>query len=282
MPLLILAGIPCAGKTQRAKQLQMYFDERIAQTSATRKVHWLSDESLGIAKSAYDAAREEKKARGQLLSAVERALSRDDIVIADGLNYIKGFRYQLYCVARAIGTPHCVVHVATPPATARAWNCEAKPQSERYELAMFDNLVSRFEEPDGRNRWDAPLFTVLSTDAAPPLDAIWDALIHRKAAPPNLSTAVKPVTDTNYVHEIDQITQSIVQAVLLASGDGGSAQGVVVPHTAVTVDLPPRTVSLAELRRIRRQFININRMHLLLGADRIAELFVEYLNTNLC
>ncbi|KAJ1980695.1 kti12, chromatin associated [Dimargaris xerosporica] len=280
MPLLILTGIPCAGKSQRAKQLQAYFDERIAQASAMRKVHWLSDESLGIAKSAYDAAREEKIARGQLLSAVERALSRDDIVIADGLNYIKGFRYQLYCVARAIGTPHCVVHVATPPAMARVWYSEAKAESERYDLAMFDNLISRFEEPDGRNRWDAPLFTVHYTDVAPPLDAIWDALIHRKAAPPNLATAVKPVTDTNYVHEIDQITQSIIKAVL-AGGDGSSAQSVVVPHTAVTVDLPPRPVSLAELRRIRRQFLNINRMHLLLGADRIAELFVEYLNTNL-
>jgi protein KTI12 len=44
-----------------------------------------------------------------MLSAVERLLTKDDIVIADGLNYIKGFRYQLYCIARAIGTPHCVV-----------------------------------------------------------------------------------------------------------------------------------------------------------------------------
>ena len=54
-------------------------------------------------------AREEKKARGAMLSAVERLLTRDDIVIADGMNYIKGFRYQLYCVARGISTPHCVV-----------------------------------------------------------------------------------------------------------------------------------------------------------------------------
>lgn len=46
-----------------------------------------------------------------MLSAVERTLSKDDIVIADGMNYIKGFRYQLYCVARAISTPHCVVCV---------------------------------------------------------------------------------------------------------------------------------------------------------------------------
>ena len=36
---------------------------------------------------------------------------RDDIVIADGLNYIKGFRYQLYCEAKALQTPSCVVSI---------------------------------------------------------------------------------------------------------------------------------------------------------------------------
>lgn len=54
-------------------------------------------------------AKDEKKARGSLMSAVERLVSKDDLVIADGMNYIKGFRYQLYCIARAISTPHCVV-----------------------------------------------------------------------------------------------------------------------------------------------------------------------------
>lgn len=93
------------------------------------RIHIVNDDSLNVSKEAYRGshiykplyaqpcmltgrhveAREEKKARGALLSAVERLLSKDDIVIADGMNYIKGFRYQLYCVARAIGTPHCVV-----------------------------------------------------------------------------------------------------------------------------------------------------------------------------
>jgi tRNA uridine 5-carbamoylmethylation protein Kti12 len=40
---------------------------------------------------------------------VKRVLSRDDIVIADGLNYIKGFRYQLNCEAKAVQTTSCVV-----------------------------------------------------------------------------------------------------------------------------------------------------------------------------
>jgi len=57
-----------------------------------------------------DTRIEEKKSRGTLISVVERLISKDDLIIADGMNYIKGFRYQLYCIARAIGTPHCVVY----------------------------------------------------------------------------------------------------------------------------------------------------------------------------
>jgi len=56
-----------------------------------------------------DTRIEEKKSRGTLISAVERLISKDDLIIVDGMNYIKGFRYQLYCIARAVGTPHCVV-----------------------------------------------------------------------------------------------------------------------------------------------------------------------------
>jgi len=57
----------------------------------------------------YSDAAEERKSRGALQAAVERALNKRDVVIADAGNYIKGFRYQLYCIARALSTPHCVV-----------------------------------------------------------------------------------------------------------------------------------------------------------------------------
>ncbi|KAL4875619.1 chromatin associated protein KTI12 [Aspergillus karnatakaensis] len=41
-------------------------------------------------------------------------LGRDSFVILDGMNYIKGYRYQLWCEAKALGTSCCVVHVGTP------------------------------------------------------------------------------------------------------------------------------------------------------------------------
>ena len=38
-----------------------------------------------------------------------RVISAEDIVIMDGMNYIKGFRYQMFCVAKNVPTPSCVV-----------------------------------------------------------------------------------------------------------------------------------------------------------------------------
>jgi protein KTI12 len=55
-------------------------------------------------------------------------------------------------------------------------------------MFRFDELVSRFEEPDDQNRWDSPLFTVLYDDAEVPYDSIWDAVINKRPKPPNLST----------------------------------------------------------------------------------------------
>lgn len=72
-------------------------------------MHLINDQTLGVSRSVYHTAKAEKDARAEEYSAVKRVLSRDDIVIADGLNYIKGFRYQLYCEAKAVSTPSCVV-----------------------------------------------------------------------------------------------------------------------------------------------------------------------------
>lgn len=56
-------------------------------------------------------------------------------MIADALNYIKGFRYQLYCIARAIGTPHCVVQTGVPIDLAKSWN--QSRGLDGYEETMY-------------------------------------------------------------------------------------------------------------------------------------------------
>jgi protein KTI12 len=51
----------------------------------------------------------EKNARGSLKSFTERNTTSQTWVIADSLNYIKGYRFELFCIARAAGTSHCCV-----------------------------------------------------------------------------------------------------------------------------------------------------------------------------
>lgn len=155
MPLIILSGYPSSGKTQRVNEIKDYLIKRLEEEKRSLRIHVINDESLHVPKDAYKGrrkrwqiffwtkqlsfvcidAREEKKARGALLSAVERTLSRDDIVIADALNYIKGFRYQLYCIARAIGTPHCVVQTGVPIDLAKSWN--QSRGLDGYEETMY-------------------------------------------------------------------------------------------------------------------------------------------------
>lgn len=114
--LILISGYPSSGKTYRSNQLIEYFKSKIeASTDAriSRLTVWhVNDQSLGLHRDVYREARTEKDARATHYSAIKRALGRDSIVVADGLNYIKGFRYQLYCEAKAVQTPSCVVSCA--------------------------------------------------------------------------------------------------------------------------------------------------------------------------
>ncbi|RMD41748.1 hypothetical protein DV735_g3361, partial [Chaetothyriales sp. CBS 134920] len=136
LELIIVTGLPCAGKTHRAQQLAEYLTHRIASdpSSAKRTVvtvlshHAALDASSSAAKptrlrdQVYNSAAQEKTARAEEFSAIKRALSRDCIVVADSLNYIKGYRYQLWCEAKAAATRCCVVHAAASEHQCREWN----------------------------------------------------------------------------------------------------------------------------------------------------------------
>lgn len=55
-------------------------------------------------------------------------MSKDTIVIADSLNYIKGYRYQLWCEAKAAGVRCLTVHTAVPEEDCRQWNRNRRRQ----------------------------------------------------------------------------------------------------------------------------------------------------------
>ena len=63
------------------------------------------------------------------------------------------------------------VHIGTPADKCR------EISNAGYNEEDFENLIFRYEEPNGMTRWDSPLFTVLDEDETPPFENIWEALV---------------------------------------------------------------------------------------------------------
>ncbi|XP_014859924.1 PREDICTED: protein KTI12 homolog [Poecilia mexicana] len=274
MPLVVMCGYPCSGKTRRAEELKAHFEE-----TTDRQVHIVGDRALGVDRnSVYADSQKEKDTRASLKAEVERKVNRDNIVILDSLNYIKGYRYELFCLTKHAQTPHCLVHCLTSGEESSLWN-KNREAADQYSQDIFDALVQRFEAPDSRNRWDSPLFTVLKDDV-PPLEAVSDALFKRKAPPPNQSTQSQPLSSTNFLYELDKITQDVLMAIFNAQKTSVPGDLISVPGATEKVELT-RTVNMAELRKLRRQFISYSKMHPTEKTGQIANMFVQYLNKGL-
>ena len=275
MPLVVLCGFPSSGKTRRADQLVEFLGENCPD----REVQLIKDDFSTIEKNAcYASSRDEKMARGQLKSGVERHLSQENFVILDSLNYIKGFRYELFCVSKHIKTTQCVILCDTPAETAKGWNSK-RGEGEKYSEEVFDALVMRFEPPDSQNRWDQPLFTLYPDDPLP-TQAILATLLHRKPPPPNQSTQSQPLSATNFLHELDRRTQEVITTLLNSQRTSVAGDNVAVPGTTEKVQVT-KNLTMAELRRLRRQFITYTKLHPVDNHDKIPSLFVQFINRSI-
>lgn len=275
MPLITVTGLPCLGKTLLVNKLVTYLESKINEAKSNNLpgsdfniiVH--SDDSLGIQRQTYKESLTEKAARGALISAIKRDISQKNIVILDSLCYIKGFRYQLFCEAKLVKTPLLTIHTL-----ASLEEClENNKTSQAWDDQLIKELAMRYEEPDGRNRWDSPLFpVVVKEDEAPD---VWNVLLGSKD-PMKTNNATAPLRASlgDYLQELEQVTQDIVRKVMEYQKDFSG--GRVEVSEGVFVDLPLRTVSVAELGRVRRGFVSLNRVR---GVERsrIGVVFAEYL-----
>ena len=77
MPLIILTGKPCVGKSLFAEELSTYLS-----TKVSHPIVIINEESLGISKvSAYSSEFQEKKTRAALRSEVDHVLNPDTYVM---------------------------------------------------------------------------------------------------------------------------------------------------------------------------------------------------------
>ncbi|CEJ93639.1 Putative RNA polymerase II elongator complex subunit [[Torrubiella] hemipterigena] len=311
MPLIIVTGLPTSGKSTRAAQLHKYLSTKIVDSKY--RLHLISDDALSISRTVYDlspsavpahtrsANASEKDARASIYGAVKRVLSDKDIVILDGMNYIKGWRYQLHCEAKALRTPSCILQIGCTVDRAKQVNTERlenkdSKQPEAYDRSNWENLVFRYEEPNPMTRWDSPLFTMIWEDdeaqATKTFDSMWDAIAGegRKIIRPNQATEQRGRdADGDYLYILDKETQDVVKRILDQQVEDAGGE-VRIPLSApdqedLIVELPAgRKVGLPQLQRHRRAFMGLNRGGIGLEAvgnmagDRLRGSFVRYLN----
>ncbi|CAG9996495.1 unnamed protein product [Clonostachys byssicola] len=314
MPLIIVTGLPTSGKTTRAKQLHDYLAGRV--TDSNYRLHYISDDTLSISRTVYDlselpahtrsANASEKDARAAIYGAVKRVLTNKDIVVLDSPNYIKGWRYQLHCEAKAVRTPSCILQIGCSKDQAKQVNDkrlerrakgEAQLEGEEpYEEGNWENLVFRYEEPNPMTRWDSPLFAVVWDDNEEQtrkiFDDLWETIAGsgRKVIRPNQSTVQRGRdADGDYLYILDKETQDIVKQILSQQGEGEGGE-VKVPlgsseEDDLIIELPAgKKIGLPQLQRMRRAFVGLNRGGIGLDplgnmtADRLREAFVRYLN----
>lgn len=271
MPLIILCGVPCSGKSTRSTQLQTFFEEK------NIKVHIVGDHQLKVDKNiVYAESRKENELRSNLKSEMQRKINKDDVVILDSANYIKGYRYELFCVSKSARTTQCVVHCAVDKDTAMGWN--EQRTDERYSSELLEALFMRFEPPATNNRWDSPLFLV-HADEDLPTEQIHDALFKSKPLVPNQATQNQPLSSTNFLHELDNITQSAIKAIMDFQKTGTPGDTILIPGANEKYNLM-KIMTLAELQRFRRQFISFTKSHPPDNISKIANMFVRFLNNS--
>jgi len=298
MALITFTGYPSSGKTRRAIQLKDHLVHRLADPAykgPSLKVFILSDDLVNVDRSSYDDSRSEKPARAALFTAIQRQMGQDSILIVDSLNYIKGFRYQLYCAAREFKLRVCTVYVVATPELCKRWNSE-RGDGLGYNADTLDNLIARYEEPSSMVRWDSPLFTVPWSEPDVPTELIWKAITEGNVKPPNVGTQAVPKAPSDALHTLEQVSTSLVRAVMEEQGACGVPPGGrVTLNLSETlkprVTLPARSLTLSELQRMKRQFVTVQKKAITLGTVErglvdwseggVAQKFVDYLEENL-
>ncbi|KAM5169864.1 protein KTI12 homolog isoform 2-T3 [Mantella aurantiaca] len=90
MPLVILCGFPCSGKSRRSLEVKEHLEH------AGRRVHIIGDAALAEDKNSVYA----------------------------------GYRYELFCLIKHVQTPHCLIHCVTAPDVSAAWNQDRPPDEQ--------------------------------------------------------------------------------------------------------------------------------------------------------
>lgn len=213
MPLIIVTGLPSSGKSKLAHDIHSYITKKLEQEGNSLQIRIVTDSDnldWDGRNSIYMSIPKEKELRGWLRSEVQRYLNLNQIVILDASVYIKGFRYEIYCIAKEAKTQYCIIEKLIDPETCWKWNVESiskledsgekDPDSPEpgYSRATFDALVMRYEKCDESNRWDRPLMRLNSENDQLDMEELYKLVTKGEPLAPNKCTSLTSTTTTIY------------------------------------------------------------------------------------
>jgi len=269
-----MTGFPSSSKSTTAKKIQDYFQDN------GKEAFILSEESLmdEHKNEVFASSKIEKEVRGRLKSEVIRLLDKEKTIICDGANYIKGFRYELYCASKASKTTQITVFCDLSLPDVESINLE-RSEDQQYNQQILKEMCQRYEAPISSNRWDSPLFLVLK-DGNIDGSGMLECLYSRAPPPPNQSTQIQPLSNTDFIYQLDKQTQEIVTKILEAQKLSGIGTEVSFVNTDEKLILS-RNYTLSELARTKRQFMKYAKERAIQDVEKLSSMFVQYLRANL-
>jgi protein KTI12 len=260
MALVVLCGVPGSGKTTLAHNLKPVFE------ATGRDCVIVSEPS--VEDGAFLASHLETQGRSDFKAAVHREIRQDQVTIVDGMNFIKGFRYELYCFAREASLGFCCAFcdVSDDDAFERSKN--------RYPEEKLKTLIGRMERPTDKNRWDRPLVIVKDPSDRSTIESIVSQSLSQS------SKLVAKKATTKAMGSSAQVNDQIDRTINDFSTELLRIQATVPIGATITVCgakfVLKRALNSGQLKRAKREFAD--RAKSIGDGANIAQLFADSLS----
>lgn len=205
--LVVLCGLPGAGKSTLAKHLAQMGDASGMRVTCIHFDDWMNDgrdgtSRVGSGHPDFDPVAW-KASRTRCMEATAEALGGgSDMVILDDTMHYTSMRLRCWKLARSNESMYCQVYVDCPLEKCLARNA-VRNASSRMPEAVMERMGRIFEPPRESNAWDAP--TVVMSASRD----IWQDVQRYKILAPRLNSeseldpTIRALTTETVTHQVD-------------------------------------------------------------------------------
>jgi protein KTI12 len=278
MPLLVICGKPGSGKTTRANEIVQFYKSK----NENLEVKLINAETFNVHKEKmFESFNKEKEIRSFFKSNVNKLLTKDNLVIIDSLNYIKGYRYELFCLSRTAKSTHCVLYCDNDLESCKEYNASQTDPQYKFSDELLVDLYNRMEVPNSNNRWDNPLYIIWPHEELP-MDAIDSTLFKdKKKMKDPVSTKLQLKLDQNYAYKVDQKLNEVIKTVnkeLMQNKQFLKQKFVVIVKGKQKYSISGK-IGLTGLKKVKNDFVEMNKINPIFDLVKLEEAFLYFLQS---